>query len=95
MYRLPNGGAKKYLVTAVSLVLPALVVLWLGFRGSPPQSARDFEECVEQVEAKGPSKLGSAVFDDDLQRAGWAAKSERRLCLLRLHAGREFRHWGP
>jgi hypothetical protein len=59
MYRLPNGGAKKYLVTAVSLVLPALVVLWLGVGGSPPQSAGDFEQCVEQVEAKGPSKWGA------------------------------------
>src|SRR3984893_3757703 len=44
---------------AVSLVLPALVVLWLGVGGSPPQSAGDFEQCVEQVEAKGPSKWGA------------------------------------
>ena len=35
MYRLPNGGTKNYLVTAVALVLLALVVLWLGIRGSP------------------------------------------------------------
>jgi hypothetical protein len=54
MYRLPNG-AKKYLVTAVALLLLALVVLWLGVRGASPQSARDFEECVEQVEAKALS----------------------------------------
>jgi len=30
-------------------------VLWLGFRGSPSQLARDFEECAEQVQAKPPS----------------------------------------
>jgi hypothetical protein len=42
-------------VTAVTLLLLALVVLWLGVRRAPPQSARDFEECVEQVEAKAPS----------------------------------------
>jgi hypothetical protein len=54
MYRLPNG-AKKYLVTAVALLLLALVDLWLGVRRAPPQSARDFEECVEQIEAKAPS----------------------------------------
>ena len=55
MYRLPGGGAKKRLVTSIALALLALVVLWLGFRGSPPQSARDFEECVEQVQANPPS----------------------------------------
>jgi hypothetical protein len=54
MYRFPNG-AKKYLVLAVALVFVALVVLWLGIRGSPPTSARDFEQCVEQVEATTPT----------------------------------------
>ena len=62
MYRLPNGGAKNYLVTAVALVLLALVVLWLGIRGSPPQSAQDFEECVEQVQAKRPSNDERSAF---------------------------------
>jgi hypothetical protein len=54
MYRFPNG-AKKYLVLAVALAFVALAVLWLGIRGSPPTSARDFEQCVEQVEATTPS----------------------------------------
>jgi hypothetical protein len=40
---------------AVALVFVAPVVLWLGIRGSPPTSARDFEQCVEQVEATTPS----------------------------------------
>ena len=62
MYRLPNGGAKNYLVTAVALVLLALVVLWLGIRGSPPQSAQDFEECVEQVQAKRLSNDERGAF---------------------------------
>src|SRR6266404_4780738 len=62
MYRLPNGGAKNYLVTAAALVLLALVVLWLGIRGSPPQSAQDFEECVEQVQAKRPSNDERGAF---------------------------------
>jgi len=53
MYRLSGGGgAKKHLLTAVPLVLLGLVVLWLGLAGSPPQFAADFEECVEDVEAK-------------------------------------------
>jgi hypothetical protein len=54
MYRLPNGGVEKHLVAFVALALfalVALVALWLGFYGSSPQLARDFEECIEQAEA--------------------------------------------
>jgi hypothetical protein len=72
MYRLPSGSAKRYLAAAAALVLPALVVLWLGIRGSPPQSARDFEECVEQVEAKLPSidQRGALRTDCNARFAG-------------------------
>jgi len=72
MYRLPSGGAKKHLVAAVALVLLALVGLWLGYRGSPPQSARDFEECVEQVEANTPSngERGALLTDCNARFAG-------------------------
>jgi hypothetical protein len=54
MYRLFNIGVEKRLVLHVAWGLLALVVLWLGFRESGPQSARDFEECDEQVQAKRP-----------------------------------------
>ena len=75
MYRLPSGGAKKYLVRAVALVLLALVVLWLGYRVSSPQSARDFEECVEQVQAKPPSNgEGGALLTDC--NAGFAGRQK-------------------
>jgi hypothetical protein len=72
MYRLPNGGVKKRLVAPVAWALLALVVLWLGFRGSPPQLARDFEECVEQVQAKPPSndERGALVTDCNARFAG-------------------------
>jgi len=72
MYRLPSAAAKKYLVTAVALVLLALVVLWLGYRGSPPQSARDFEECAEQAQAKFPSndERGASMTDCNARFAG-------------------------
>src|SRR5712675_1235780 len=72
MYRLPSGGVKKYLVTAVALVLLALVVLWLGYRGSPPRAARDFEECDEQVQAKSPSndERGASMTDCNARFAG-------------------------
>jgi hypothetical protein len=55
MYRFSSGAAKKRVVTSIALALLALVVLWLGFRGAPPQSAQDFEECAEQVQANSAS----------------------------------------
>src|SRR6202166_1546973 len=55
MYRFLSGGTKTLMVALVALALLALSVWWLGFGGSPAQSARDFEECVEQDQAKGPS----------------------------------------
>jgi hypothetical protein len=72
MYRLPNGGVKRRLVAPVAWALLALVVLWLGFRGSPPQLARDFEECVEQVQANPPSndERGALMTDCNARFAG-------------------------
>jgi hypothetical protein len=58
MYRFPSGYAKKWLLTGIALALLALVAVWLGFPQSSPQSARDFEECVEQVEAEATSNDG-------------------------------------
>jgi hypothetical protein len=55
MYRFLRGGAHKRLATSIVLALLALVVLWLGLRGSPDAVARDFEECVEQLQANTPS----------------------------------------
>jgi hypothetical protein len=55
MYRLPDIGVEKRLVVTIAWVFLALVVLWLGFRESTPQSARDFEACVEQAQAERPS----------------------------------------
>jgi hypothetical protein len=55
MHRLLNIGVERRLVMHVAWALLALVVLWLGFRESELQLASDFEECVEQVQAKRPS----------------------------------------
>src|SRR3954453_54251 len=49
------GGANKRVVYASALALLGVMVLWLGLGDSPPHEARDFEECVEQVEAKPAS----------------------------------------
>src|SRR6266404_8291582 len=72
MYRLPSGGAKKSFFTFIALALLALVALWLGFRRSPPQHARDFEECAEQVQAKRPSNVerGASMTDCNARFAG-------------------------
>src|ERR1700730_5773629 len=72
MYRLPSGGAKKHFVAAVALALLALVGLWLDIRGSPPQSAQDFEDCVEQVHAKAPANAerGALMKACDARFAG-------------------------
>jgi hypothetical protein len=79
MYRFPSGVAEKRVVISVGfigLASLALVALWLGFRGSPPQSARDFEECVEQVQAQlqaktpGNDESGAPMTDCYTQFAG-------------------------
>jgi len=52
MYRLSGNGARNWAVAAIALALLALVGWWLGVREPSPGLARDFEECVEQVQAK-------------------------------------------
>ena len=65
MHRLLNIGVERRLVMHVAWVLLALVVLWLGFRESELQLASDFEECVEQVQAKRPSNDERAALMTD------------------------------
>jgi hypothetical protein len=65
MYRVAGGELSKRLVAAVALALLAVVALWLGLRASPPQSARDFEECAEQVQANSPSTDERALLMTD------------------------------
>jgi hypothetical protein len=55
MHGFPRVGAKQRLVAAIVLVLVALPLAWLGIHGWPEQTAADFEECAEQVEAKPAS----------------------------------------
>jgi hypothetical protein len=74
MYRGPGGGVQKRLVISIFLALALLapVAVWLGFRGSSPQLARDFEECVEQVRAIPPSteEGGPSLMDCNARFAG-------------------------
>jgi hypothetical protein len=72
MYRLPNGGVEKRLVAFVALALFALVALWLRFYGSSPRLARDFEECIEQVQAtlSTDDERGALMADCNVKFAG-------------------------
>jgi hypothetical protein len=72
MYRFSDGGAKKRLFTSMTLALLALVFFWLGFRGSPPRLAQDFEECTEQVEARSSAddQRGALMTDCYARFAG-------------------------
>lgn len=71
MIRLVSAGAMVRLAPVVGALL-VLVAVWLGFRGSSPEIARDFEECVEQVQAKSPSnaELGALMTDCNVRFAG-------------------------
>ena len=70
MYRFPSRGAKKSFFTSIALALLALVVLWLGFRESPPQHARDFEECAEQVQFPSNDERGASMTNCNARFAG-------------------------
>ena len=72
MYRLSDEGVRKRLLASITLALLGLVFFWLGFRSSPPQLARDFEECVEQVQDKSPSndQRGALMTDCNARFAG-------------------------
>src|SRR6202171_950849 len=72
MYSFSDGGAKKRLLTSITLALLALVFFGLGFGVSPPQPARDFEECIEQVRAGSPAddQRGALMTDCSARFAG-------------------------
>ena len=96
MYRLPRGDAKSLFVTPIALALLALVVSWLGFRGSPPQSAQDFEECVEQVEAKAPSNdERNALMTDCSARFAGRRKASGGYSYYDFMQDRKFEIAGP
>src|ERR1700722_11811527 len=71
MVGLPSTRTR--LVAFIALASLALVVAaWLSLRGSSPESARDFEECVEAVEAGLPSNdgRGRSMADCNARFAG-------------------------
>lgn len=57
---------------AIVGALLILVVVWLGFRASSPQVARDYEECVELAQANPPSdnELGTLLTGCNVRFAG-------------------------
>ena len=75
MHRVLSGEIRQRLLWPIGALL-ALIVLWLGFFwlgffGSQPRLARDFEECVEQVQATEPSnEVGVLMTDCNVRFAG-------------------------
>ena len=72
MYRLLDGSVEKWLVAFLVLASLALVSWWLDSGGASPEFARDFEECVEQVQASAPSndESGRLTMDCNAHFAG-------------------------
>lgn len=59
MVGLPVGNIKKLLIAFVALTVLALVAAAFFLRGYSPESARDFEECVEIIVANQSSSPSS------------------------------------
>jgi hypothetical protein len=96
MHRLLNVGVERRLVIHVAWVLLALVVLWLGFRESGLQSASDFEECVEQVQAKRlSSEERVALMTDCNARFAGRRKAGGGYAYYDFMQGRNFNLAGP
>ena len=69
---LSSENTKTGLVAFIALVSLALVAVWLSFRRSALESARDFEECVEALQAGRPSndERGSSMTNCNARFAG-------------------------
>src|SRR6266849_491622 len=65
MDRVAGGEISKRHATSVALALLAAAALWLGLRMPQLRSAQDFEECVEQVQAKSRSDDERATLMTD------------------------------
>jgi hypothetical protein len=72
MYRLADGSVRRRFFVFVLGALLGLFAMWLGLRGSSPELAQDFEECVELVRANTASKngLSASVTDCNVRFAG-------------------------
>jgi hypothetical protein len=73
MVGLLSKGTNTRMVVFIALVSLALVVaVWLSFRRSALESARDFEECVEALQAGRPSndERGSSMTNCNARFAG-------------------------
>jgi hypothetical protein len=74
------GGAKRYLIALAAVLAVILAVAAFSLRGSSPESARDFEECVEALGANSSA-------DQSSQSSGEASGAPMTSCSARF-AGR-------
>jgi hypothetical protein len=58
-----GSGVREWLLAVAAATLVALAFVWLEFDGSSPKLAKDFEDCVERVQAQGApaEELGSML----------------------------------
>jgi|NGEPerStandDraft_6_1074524.scaffolds.fasta_scaffold52147_1 hypothetical protein len=72
MVGLSSGDAKTRLVASMALAMLAVVAVWLSLRGSALASPRDFEECVEALQASPPvnDERGGSMTDCNARFAG-------------------------
>jgi hypothetical protein len=71
MFRL-ESGVREWLLAVVAAALVALAFVWLEFDGSSPGLARDFEDCVDRVQAQGSpaDELGGMLAGCSARFAG-------------------------
>jgi hypothetical protein len=58
-----GDGVREWLLAIAAAALVALAFVWLGFGGTSPELASDFEDCVERVQVQGLSadELGGGL----------------------------------
>jgi hypothetical protein len=58
-----GSGVREWLLAVAAAALIALAFVWLEFDGSSPELAKDFEDCVERVQAQGApaNEVGSML----------------------------------
>jgi hypothetical protein len=70
MIRVGDAGVTMRILAPVAAALVALLVVWLGFGSSPLQVARDYEECVELVQANPNNEPGLSMTGCNARFAG-------------------------
>jgi hypothetical protein len=95
MFRL-ESGVREWLLAVAAGTLVALAFVWLEFDGSSPDLAKDFEDCVERVQAQGApgDQLGGLMAGCNARFAG-RRKSDGGYAYYDFMQDRKFDISGP